>query len=83
MGTFGMAVTLPVGSLLGAAPAAVAAAVAGATLGVAALSHKQQGSAAALLKPSPSSFLFVTEQLRPRTLAQRLSETVRRFSLGV
>jgi hypothetical protein len=83
LGTFGMAVTLPVGSLLGAAPAAVAAAVAGATLGVAALSHKQQGSAAALFKPSPSSFLFVTEQLRPRTLAQRLSETVRRFSLGV
>jgi hypothetical protein len=32
---------------------------------------------------SPASFLFVTSQLRPRTLAQRVTDSVRRFSLGV
>ncbi len=83
LGTFGVAVALPIGSLLGASPSTAAAAVAGASLGVAALSHRQRESAQSLVKASPASFLFVTEKLRPRTLAQRVGESLRRFSLGV
>jgi hypothetical protein len=83
LGTFGVAVALPIGSLLGASAGTIAAAVTGASLGVAALAHRQQSSAQSLLKASPASFLFVTTQLRPRTLAQRVAESVRRFSLGV
>jgi hypothetical protein len=58
-------------------------AAAGAGLGLAALAHRQRDAATALLKPSPTSFLFAAEQLRPRTLSKRLGETLRRFSLGV
>lgn len=83
LGTFGVAVALPLGSLLGASPSAAAAAVAGASLGVAALSHRQRDSARSLVKASPASFLFVTEKLRPHTLAERVGESLRRFSLGV
>ena len=83
LGTFGVAVALPLGSLLGGSPSAAAAAAAGAGLGLAALSHRQRDSARALVKASPASFLFVTEKLRPRTLAERVGESLRRFSLGV
>jgi hypothetical protein len=83
LGTFSVAVALPVGSLLGASPVTAVATLAGASLGVAALAQRQQGSAKSLLKASPASFLFVTSQLRPRTLSQRLTDGVRRFSLGV
>jgi hypothetical protein len=83
LGTFSVAVALPVGSLLGASPLAAAATLAGASLGVAALAQRQQGSAKSLLKASPASFLFVTSQLRPRTLSQRVTDSLRRFSLGV
>ena len=83
LGTVGVAVTLPVGSLLGASHGAAAAAVAGASLGVAALAHRHRDSARSLVKGSPASFLFVTQQLGPRTLAERLTETLRRFSLGI
>lgn len=83
LGTFGVAITLPVGTLLGASHSAAAAAAAGVSLGVAALAHRQREGARSLVKSSPTSFLFVAEQLRPRTLAQRLGETVRRFTLGV
>ena len=84
LGTFGVAVALPLGSLLGGSPsAAAAAAVAGAGLGLAALSHRQRDGARALVKASPASFLFVTEKLRPQTLAERVGQSLRRFSLGV
>lgn len=83
LGTFGVAVALPVGSLLASSPGAAAATLAGASVGIAALSHRQQTSARALLKSSPASFLFVTSQLRPRTLSERLAHCLRRFSLGV
>jgi hypothetical protein len=82
LGAFGVAVTLPLGSHFGVS-VGTATALAGATLGVAALSHKHRGEARALLKPSPAAFLFVTERLRPRTLGRRLSESLQRFSLGV
>lgn len=82
LGTFGIAVALPVGSLLGASPGAAAVALAGASVGIAALTHRQQSGAHALLKPSPASFLFVTSQLRPRTLSERVTHSVRRFCLG-
>ncbi len=82
LGAFGVAVTLPLGSHFGLS-IGTATALAGATLGVAALSHKHRGEARALLKPSPAAFLFVTERLRPRTLGRRLSETLQSFSLGV
>jgi hypothetical protein len=83
LGTFGVAVTLPVGTLLGASTYAAAAAVAGASLGVAALAHRHRDSARQLVKGGPASFLFVTGQLRPRTLAERLAGAVQRFSLGI
>jgi hypothetical protein len=83
LGTFSVAVALPVGSLLGASPLTAVATVAGASLGVAALAQRQQGNAKGLLKASPASFLFVTSQLRPRTLSQRVTDSLRRFSLGV
>ena len=83
LGTFSVAVALPVGSLLGASPVTAVATLAGASLGVAALAQRQQGTAKSLLKASPASFLFVTSQLRPRTLSQRVTDSVRRFSLGV
>jgi Family of unknown function (DUF6236) len=82
LGTFGVAVALPLGSMLSVSPSA-ALALAGAGVGIAALSQRQQGSARALVKASPASFLLVTGQLRPRTLAERLSHGLRRFSLGV
>lgn len=82
LGSFGVAVALPLGSLLSASPGAAAAALAGAGVGIAALAHRQQGSAKALLKASPASFLLVTGRLRPRTLGQRVSDSLRRFSLG-
>jgi hypothetical protein len=69
--------------LLGASPATAAATLAGASLGVAALAQRQQGAAKSLLKASPASFLFVTSLLRPRTLSQRVTDILRRFSLGV
>jgi len=83
LGTIGVAVTLPVGSLLGASHSAAAAAVAGASLGVAALAHRQRDSAQGLVKASPASFLFVTRQLGPRSLGERLTGSLRRFSLGI
>lgn len=83
LGTMGVAIALPVGSLLGAPLAAAAAATATAGLGFAALAQRQRESARALLKPSPASFLFMTQQLRPQTLARRLTSTLQRFSLGV
>ena len=83
LGTFGVAVALPVGSLLASSAGAAAAALAGASVGIAALAHRQQSGARALLKASPASFLFVTSQLRPRTLSERLAHGLRRFSLGV
>jgi hypothetical protein len=83
LGVFGVAVTLPIGSLLGASPAAALAAAGGSALGLAALSHKQRDAARGLLKPSPASFLFLTEQLRHRSLGRRVAESVRRFTLGV
>lgn len=83
LGTFGVALALPLGSLLGASPSAAAMAVTGAGLGVAALAQRQRDSARSLVKASPASFLFVTEQLRPRTLGERVSQSLRRFSLGV
>jgi hypothetical protein len=83
LGTFSVAVALPVGSLLGASPVTAVATLAGASLGVAALAQRQQGSAKSLLRASPASFLFVTSQLRPRTLSQRVTDSLRRFSLGV
>lgn len=85
LGSFGLAVTLPLGSLLAAAPSvlAVAAASAGAGVGVAALAQKQRDAARDLLRPTPASFLFLTEGLRPRSLQKRLTESIRRFSLGV
>jgi hypothetical protein len=82
LGTFGVAVALPVGSMLSVSPSA-AVALAGAGVGIAALSQRQQGTARALVKASPASFLLVTERLRPRTLVQRLTHGLRRFSLGV
>lgn len=82
LGTFGVAVALPVGSMLSISPSA-ALALAGAGVGIAALSQRQQGSARALVKASPASFLLVTGQLRPRTLVERLTHGLRRFSLGV
>jgi hypothetical protein len=82
LGTFGVAVALPLGSMFSVSPSA-ALALAGAGVGIAALSQRQQGSARALVKASPASFLLVTGQLRPRTLAQRLTHGLRRFSLGV
>jgi hypothetical protein len=82
LGTFGVAVALPVGSMLSISPSA-ALALAGAGVGVAALSQRQQGSARALVKASPASFLLVAGQLRPRTLVERLTQGLRRFSLGV
>lgn len=82
LGTFGVAVALPVGSMLSVSPSA-AVALAGAGVGIAALSQRQQGSARALVKASPASFLLVTGQLRPRTLVERLTNGLRRFSLGV
>ena len=83
LGTFSVAVALPLGSLLGASSATAAATLAGASLGVAALAQRQQVTAKSLLKASPASFLFVTSLLRPRTLSQRVTDTLRRFSLGV
>jgi|SRR6188768_39384 len=83
LGTFGVAVALPVGSLLASSPGSAAAALAGASVGIAALAHRQQSGARSLLKSSPASFLFVTSQLRPRTLSERLTHSLRRFSLGV
>lgn len=83
LGTFSVAVALPVGSLLGASPVTAVATLAGASLGVAALAQRQQGNAKSLLKASPASFLFVTSQLRPRTVSQRVTDSLRRFSLGV
>jgi len=82
LGTFGVAVALPIGSMFSASPSA-ALALAGAGVGIAALSQRQQGSARSLVKASPASFLLVTGQLRPRTLAQRVAHGLRRFSLGV
>jgi hypothetical protein len=82
MGAFGVAVSLPVGSQL-AASLGAATALGGASLGVAALAHKHRAEAQALLRSSPAAFLFVTERLRPRTLGRRISESLRRFSLGV
>ena len=82
LGTFGVAVALPVGSMLSISPGA-AVALAGAGVGIAALSQRQQGSARALVKASPASFVLVTGQLRPRTLVERLTHGLRRFSLGV
>ncbi|HEX2874415.1 MAG TPA: DUF6236 family protein [Polyangiaceae bacterium] len=82
LGTFGVAVALPVGSMFSVSPSA-AVALAGAGVGIAALSQRQQGSARALVKASPASFLLVTGQLRPRTLVERLTHGLRRFSLGV
>jgi hypothetical protein len=81
LGAFSVAVTLPLGSHL--APTLGAATLAGVSLGVAALAHKNRGEAHALLRSSPAGFLFVTERLQPRTLGQRVSESLRRFSLGV
>ena len=82
LGTVGVAIALPAGSLLSPSlTAAAAAATAG--LGLAALAQRQRESARALVEPSPSSFLFMTQQLRPQTVAQRLNRTLRRFSLGV
>ncbi len=83
LGVFGVALTLPLGSLLGASPGAALAAVSGGALGLAALSHKQRDSAHSLLEPSPASFLLLTEQLRHRSLGRRVAESIRRFSLGV
>ncbi|MES1182790.1 MAG: DUF6236 family protein [Myxococcales bacterium] len=82
LGTFGVAVALPVGSLLAGSPSTAAVALAGASVGIAALSHRQQSGAQTLLKPSPASFLFVTSQLRPRALSERITHSVRRFCLG-
>jgi Family of unknown function (DUF6236) len=82
LGTFGVAVALPVGSLLASSPGVAAAALAGASLGIAALSHRQQTSAQALLKASPASFLFVASQLRPRAFSERVTHSLRRFCLG-
>ena len=82
LGTFGVAVALPVGSMFNVSPS-TAVALAGAGVGIAALSQRQQGSARALVKASPASFLLVTQKLRPRTLVERLAEGLRRFSLGV
>lgn len=83
LGSFGIAVTLPVGSLLASSPGAAAITLAGATLGIAALSHRQRDSARELLKPTPASFLFMARQLRTRTLSERVAGSVRRFSLGI
>jgi hypothetical protein len=83
LGTFGVAIALPVGSFLGGSPAAALAATATAGVGLAALAQRQRESARALLGPSPASFLFVTRQLRPSALAERLSSSLRRFTLGV
>lgn len=83
LGTVGVALTVPVGSLLGAPIATTAAAATTAGLGLAALAQRQRESARGLMKGSPASFLFVTQQLRPQTLADRLSSTLRRFTLGV
>jgi hypothetical protein len=82
LGAFGVAVTLPLGSHF-AASLGAATALAGASLGVAALAHKHRNEAHALLRASPAAFLFGTERLRPRTLGQRVTESLRRFSLGV
>ena len=82
LGVFGVAVALPVGSMLGASATAALAAAAGSALGVAGLAHKQRDRARELLKPSPASFLFVAEQLRHRSLGRRVAESIRRFSLG-
>lgn len=83
LGSFGVAITLPIGSLLGASPATALAGVAGAALGVTALAQKQREAARGVLKKSPASFLFLTAQLRPKTFGMRVSESLRRFSLGV
>ncbi len=83
LGTVGVAIALPVGSLLGATPMAALAASATAGLGLAALAQRQREKTRSLLAPSPASFLFTAQQLRPRTLAERLSSSLRRFSLGV
>jgi beta-phosphoglucomutase-like phosphatase (HAD superfamily) len=83
LGSVGIAVTLPLGSLLGSSPGAAGLTLAGATLGVAALSHRQRDTARSLLKPAPASFLFVAQQLRPRGFRQRVADSVRRFTLGV
>lgn len=83
LGTVGVAIALPVGSLIGASPAAALAASATVGLGLAALAQRQRESARSLLAPSPSSFLLMTQRLRPRTFAQRLTSSLRRFTLGV
>lgn len=82
LGSCGVAVTLPIGSFLSVSTASAALAAAGATLGLAALAHKQRAAVRELVKPSPASFLFVTEGLGPRSLQKRLTESIRRFSLG-
>lgn len=83
LGVVGVAITLPVGSQLGASPSTALAAGAGSALAVAALALRQRDAARALLKPSPASFLFSTAQLRHRSLGARVAQSVRRFSLGI
>lgn len=83
LGSVGVAIALPLGSVLGGSPAAALAASATAGVGLAALAQRQRESARSLLGSSPASFLFMTRQLRPSAFAERLSSSLRRFTLGV
>lgn len=83
LGSVGVAIALPMGTLIGGSAGALLAAGATAGVGLAALAQRQRQSARGLLAPSPASFLFMAKQLRPRAFAERLSSSLRRFTLGV
>jgi hypothetical protein len=83
LGSCGVAMALPMGSLLGASSAASWAAVAGAAVGVSALAHRQRDATRETLKKSPAAFLYFTRQLRPKTFGARVSDSIRKFTLGV
>jgi hypothetical protein len=83
LGTCGVAMALPVGSLLGSSSTAGWAALAGAAVGVSALAQRQRDAARDALKKSPAAFLFHTRQLAPKSFGARVTDSIRKFTLGV